>query len=63
MREGGSPRAATRGDLVAAIVPDVDYDDPWLPVVGYSKLVALASQLLRVMDIANKYFRLLSHYK
>ena len=50
----GGDEAATRGEIVAAIVPEVDYDDPWLPVVGYSRLVAFASQLLRVMDVASR---------
>ena len=50
----GGDEAATRGEIVATVVPDVDHDDPWLPVVGHSRPVALASQLLRVMDIASR---------
>ena len=50
----GGDEAATRGEIAPTVVPDVDHDDPWLPVAGYSRPVALASQLLRVMDIASR---------
>ena len=53
-QHAGGDEAAARGEIVAAVVPDVGYDDPWLPMAGYSRLATLVPQLLSVMDAASR---------
>jgi len=53
-QHAGGDEAAARGEIVAAVVPDVDYDDPCLPMAGYSRLATLVPQLLSVMDAASR---------